>query len=184
MPAATSPSSGRTPQWLRGSSGQPLAPEEAAGRITAYVYGNVLVLAALVALHPDDLTGPKALGYVVGTGVSTFVAHVFAESVGARVRTDRRPTAADLHHELRDSLPILSATAVPALLLSAALLGRLDAPLALGAAIGVIVLRLAALGWIVGHLRRRQASMRTFIAGVLLAGTGAGIAVLKWWLTH
>lgn len=184
MPTATHPTPKRLPQWLRGSSGHPLSAAEAASRITAYVYGDILVLAALVALHPDDLAGPKALGYVVGTGVSTFVAHVFAEAVGARVRTDRRPTAADLRHEVRDSLPILSATAVPALLMGAASLGWLDEPLALGAAIGVIVLRLAALGWIVGHLRRRRASMRTFIAGMLLAGTGAGIAVLKWWLTH
>jgi hypothetical protein len=43
---------------------------------------------------------------------------------------------------------------------------------------------MAALGWVVGHLRRERASALTFRFGVLLALTCSGAAALKWWLTH
>jgi putative Mn2+ efflux pump MntP len=184
MPATTA-SLGRRLSWLLNSQPErPVPIEDAASRIAAFVYGNILVLAALIALHPEDLAGPKAAAYVVGTGVSTFVAHLLAESVGTRVRTGRRLTAAQLRHELRDCLPIVSATTLPALLMGAALLGWLAQPVALAAAIGVTVLRLAALGRIVGRLRGQRASARTFLSGVLLALAGIGAAALKWWLTH
>ncbi|MCU1532872.1 MAG: putative integral rane protein [Arthrobacter sp.] len=171
-------------RFLRGLLHGPLPAEDAARRVSAFVYGDVLVLAALVALDPEDLNGPKAVAYVVGTGVSTFVAHVLAESVGFGVRTDQSLTREHLRHELRDSLPIISATSLPALLMIAALLGWLETVSALQLGIGVTVFRLAALGWVVGHLRRRRASGRTFLSGVLLALAGGGAAVLKWWLTH
>jgi hypothetical protein len=160
------------------------APEDSARRVSAFVYGDILVLAALVALDAEDLNGTKAVAYVVGTGISTFVAHVLAESVGFRVRTDQRVTPELVRHELRDSVPIISATALPALLLGAARLGWLDGGQALLLAIGVTVVRLASLGWVVGHLRQRRASWRTFLSGVLLAVAGVGAAALKWWLTH
>lgn len=173
------------PKFLgRGLSDRPLASADAGRRVSAFVYGDILVLAALVALEPDDASGPKAIAYVLGTGVSTFVAHVIAESVGLQVRTNQRLTKEVLRHELRNSVPIVSATAVPALLFAAALLGWLAPATALGLAISVTVLRLAALGWVVGHLRRQRASFLTFLAGVLLALACLGAAALKWWLTH
>jgi hypothetical protein len=171
-------------RFLRGLSHGPFRAEDAARRITAFVYGDVLVLAALVALDPEDLNGPKAVAYVAGTGVSTFVAHVLAESVGFGVRTGQPLTREHLRHELRDSLPIISATSIPALLMIAALLGWLEAVPALQLAIAVIIFRLATLGWVVGNLRGSPASARTFLSGVLLALVGVGVAVLKWWLTH
>jgi small-conductance mechanosensitive channel len=184
MPATNPFSAWSLRRFLGGLLHRPLAADDAARRIAAFVYGDVLVLAALVALDPEDLNGLKAVAYVVGTGVSTFVAHVLAESVAFRVRTDQRLTGEHLRHELRDALPIVSATSLPALLMGAALLGWLGAAPALLLAISVTVLRLASLGWVVGHLRQRHASVRTFLSGVLLALAGAGAAVLKWWLTH
>ena len=169
---------------LGGPSERPLAPEHAARRVAAFVYGNILVLTALVTLDPEDLYGPRAVAYVVGTGVSTFVAHVIAELVGFQVRTKEPIVREVVRQELRNSVPIISATTVPALLTGAALLGWLDPGTALPLAIAVTVIRLAALGWVVGHLRRQRPSMRTFLFGVLLAITCSVAAVLKWWLTH
>ncbi|GAB2607525.1 hypothetical protein GCM10009696_11090 [Kocuria himachalensis] len=184
MSATTAPLAQRLSWLLNGQSNRRVPIEDAAGRIAAFVDGNILVPAAPIALHPDDLTGPQAAAYVVGTGVSTFVAHVLAESVGTRVRTGQPLTAAQPRHELRDGLPIVSATTLPALLIGAALLGWLVQPVASAAAIGVTVLRLTALGRVVGRLRGRRASPRTFLSGVLLALAGIGAAALKWWLAH
>jgi hypothetical protein len=185
MAATHRPYVSRLPRVLgRGLSDQPLTPEDAASRVAAFVYGDILVLAALIALDPEDLLGFKAVAYVVGTGISTFVAHVLAESVGGRVRTNKGLTGELLRHELRDAIPIISATTLPACLMGVALLGWLNPYTALQLAISVTVLRLAALGWVVGHLRRQRASLRTFLLGMLMALVCSVAAALKWWLTH
>jgi hypothetical protein len=184
---ATTPARGPGRRGSRNRGKDPrneLSREDAAGRITAFVYGNILVLAALIALHPADLEGPRGVAYVVGTAVSTFVAHVLAESVGARVRNDIRPDLPAVVHNVRDAVPVLSSATVPGLLLVTALLGWLNTTAALQLALGVTVLRLAALGWVVGWIRGERASMRTFLSGILLAAVCASAAVLKWWLTH
>lgn len=157
---------------------------DAASRISAFVYGNILVMAALVALRPADLLEPTAIAYVAGTGFSTFIAHVLAESVGLRVRADRRMSWQDLRHELRDSVPIVSSATFPLLMMALAGLGWLDPEVALPAAIGATVLRLAGLGLVVGHLRGRRPSARTVVAGALLALFCLAAAILKAWLTH
>ena len=166
-----------------GRRGQ-LDAERAATRVSAYVYGDVLVLAALVALHPDDLTGTTGLAYVLGTAVSTYGAHVLAEAVGLGIRAGHRVSSDALRHELRDSVPIVSAGLGPALLMVAVLLGWPPPDVALATGITVTVVRLAVLGWVIGYLRVERPSVRTFLAGIVLALTGLTVAVLKWWLTH
>ncbi|PRY10504.1 hypothetical protein [Kineococcus rhizosphaerae] len=158
--------------------------ERAAARASAYLYGDVLVLAALIALEPSDVASAKGLTYVLGTTVSTFVAHVLADAVGASTRSGGRVPTATLLHEVRDAVPIASAGLGPAALMVLALLHVWTPTVALELAVLVTVLRLAVLGWVVGRLRGGRPSLRTFVAGVLLAVAGAGAAVLKWWLTH
>jgi hypothetical protein len=161
-----------------------LEPERAATRVSAYLYGDVLVLAALVALHPQDLAETTGLAYVLGTALSTYLAHVLAETVGLSIRDPHAVPGSALRHELRDATPIASAALGPALLMAAVLLGSWPPESALKAAIALTVARLALLGWVVGYVRGEPASFRTFLAGIALALTGLAVAVLKWWLTH
>ncbi|MFI6309918.1 hypothetical protein ACIBEK_07285 [Nocardia fusca] len=58
----------------------PLDSDNAASRISAYIYGNILVLTALVPV----VSAEKYVGIllVLGTALSTFIAHSFAETVG------------------------------------------------------------------------------------------------------
>lgn len=177
---AERPARRRTPDRF----GRDLSRAEAASRITAFVYGNILVIAALVALHPDDLNGPKGVSYVVGTAVSTFLAHFIAESVGYRVRTDSQPHRSEVVHELRDAMPIISSATLPAVLMVTALLGWLNTSTALQLAILATVGRLGLLVWVVSRLRGEQPSWRTFRSGLLLAVVCLIVAALKWWLTH
>ena len=152
--------------------------------MSAYLYGDVLVLAALVALRPADLTGTTGLAYVLGTALSTYAAHVLAEAVGLSIRGAPGVSSAELRHELRDALPIASAASGPALLMVATLLDWWTPGTALTLAVAVTAARLAVLGWVIGYLRGEPPSPRTFLAGIVLALTGATVAVLKWWLTH
>jgi hypothetical protein len=57
---------------LGGPRGRPLAAEVAARRDAAFIYGNILILTALVVLDPVDLSGPKATGGSLrsSTGIS------------------------------------------------------------------------------------------------------------------
>ena len=66
---------------------KPLSAEDYASRVSAYVYGNVLILTALVPLHNTSTS--HAAMIVIGTGLSTFIAHAFAESVGRSTRSGR-----------------------------------------------------------------------------------------------
>jgi VIT1/CCC1 family predicted Fe2+/Mn2+ transporter len=104
--------------------------------------------------------------------------------MGLRVRTDIRPQRSTVVHELRNAVPILSSATLPALLMITALLGWVDTTTALQLAIAATVVRLAGLGWALGHLRRKRASWRTFLSGILLAAICVAAAGLKWWLTH
>ncbi len=126
-----------------------LAREDVASRVSAYVYGNVLVMAALIALHPDDLRGGTGVLYLLGVGASTFVAHVLGEAVGARVRRGRSLGRAAVRHELRGALPIATSAGAPAALLLLAWAEPLDADLVLALALALVDLRLALLGSVV-----------------------------------
>lgn len=161
-----------------------LSRSDAATRISAYVYGNLLVLAALISQVPADAVSGRATTVVLATGLTTYLAHTFAEALGERIRYDVKPSPQMIAHELRNALPILSSTAIPAALLAAAWLGWLPAALALGLAQGVTVLRMGLLGVVLGRLRRQRASLRSLLTGVGIAAACAAIAILKAVLLH
>ena len=161
-----------------------LAREDVASRVSAYVYGNVLVMAALIALHPDQLRGPTGMLYVLGVGASTYVAHTLGEAVGLRVRAGRSLDGTALRHELRDALPIATAAAAPAAVLLLAWTDLLDAAVVLVLALALVDLRLALIGSVVARLSGERSSARVFLAGFVLAVVAAAAAVLKWQLTH
>jgi hypothetical protein len=99
-------------------TGAPISPEDAATRISASVYGNMVVLATLASLSQDATTSGRAALVVSGVTASTFLAHAVADGIGRRLRTPHRLTAGQLISELRDSVPVLSAAILPALLLA------------------------------------------------------------------
>jgi hypothetical protein len=156
-----------------------LPREDAAARISAYVYGNILIFAAILALDESDVQHGHAVVVELGVAFSTFLAHVLSELIGRNVRTGTRTSVADVLHEVRDSIPIITSALVPCLLLTGAVLDWLSAPAAITASEVYLFVRLALVGLVVERLRIRRASVRTLLAGVLLALVAAGIAVLK-----
>ena len=158
--------------------------EDVASRVSAYVYGNVLVLAALIALQPDELGGPKGVLYLLGVGTSTYVAHTVGEAVGLRVREGRSLDSAVVRRELRGALPIATAAGAPAALLVLAWADLLAGETVLILALVLVDLRLALLGSVVARVSGERSSSRVFLAGFVLAIVGAAAALLKWQLTH
>ncbi|MFT3661362.1 MAG: hypothetical protein QM809_08155 [Gordonia sp. (in: high G+C Gram-positive bacteria)] len=169
------------------SSGAELSPERTRSRIGAYVYGNVLLLAALVPLTPKYIADGHAVTIVLGTGVTTFLAHMFAEFVAQAVTVGGRPSEPmreEFRESLRDSLPIVSSATVPALSVFLGWLNVLPGGWALGIAGTVIVVRLAALPLMAERLRGRPVTSRVLIGSVLVTVLAAVVVILKVVLTH
>lgn len=161
---------------------QSLAPTSAAARISAYIYGNILVLAALVPVT----TSPQYVGIaiVVGTAVSTFIAHAFAESVAQSVRTGEHLTRRERLEELRDSVPILSSAIVPSLILATAWVGWLEPRTAQILAELAVLVRIGSTVFVIRRLQNRTPTTVTIAAACGLALLATCVVVVKVVLTH
>ncbi len=155
--------------------------EEAADRVSAYVYGNILLLAALVVLSEDDVDHGTGIAIVVGTAVSTFVAHAFSESLGSAVRGGEHSSWRTI---LRDSVPILSAATVPTGLMVIGTTDLLPPVACLRLAEAWIVSRMALTAFFVGRLQGRPVTFRTWLASAALAGSALAVVAIKVVLTH
>lgn len=169
------------PLWARRT---PLDIEDATQRTTAYVYGNLLVLAALVSVTDQDVGTARAFWIVLGTAISTFIAHVFAEAMGAQVRSTNRPTLVKSLALMRESLPVLTSGVLPAGILLLGYWEILDAGWALWIAEGIVLIRIAGTGVIVARLRDERSSFKLLLVGILVAVAGLLISLLKVYLTH
>lgn len=164
-----------------------LPRERAASRLTAYVYGNIIVLATLLGLvHAGENPGEGAI-VVLATGGTTLLAHLIADAVGHSTRAADRPERAahiKFLNELRDAVPIASAASIPAAILGVAALGIIDGETAQTIAEVVIIVRLAGMGFTIQRIRGEKPSFRTFAAGIGLALVGVAISLLKANLGH
>lgn len=158
--------------------------EDAAERTSAIVYGNILVLAGVVAQPAGQAATWPALGAVVGTGVATFLAHHFASTQAHLVRTGAPPTREERRREWRNGLPIVSATILPTLALGLAIAGVLSPQTGWRVAVLTIIVRMALYGYFAARLLQRRPSGRSLVSGVALAVGCLALAVVKDLLTH
>ena len=121
-----------------------------AERVSAASYGTVLIIAALLLVEAEDVSSGLGWELIVGVGVATWLAHLYAEVLGNHVRSVDALQHHEIRRAMRDGLPILLASILPAVAL---LLGRLEivaARLALWIAVVLAVLQLVAVGALVG----------------------------------
>ncbi|MFC8046414.1 hypothetical protein [Nocardia sp. NPDC057353] len=164
------------------TDGLQLDRHRAASRVSAYVYGNVLILAALIPIP----VSPKHVGIllVVAAALSTFVAHAFAESVGQSIREDRTLTAADRRAELRDSLPILTTAILPCAILACAWFGWLEPRTAQLLAEVTVLIRIGGTAFVVRRLQGRPPHRATLIQALLVTALATAVVAVKVFLTH
>jgi hypothetical protein len=143
--------------------------------VGAASYGSVLVLAALSVIGVSEVALGHGAELVAGVGVATWVAHLFAELLGWRVRFQEPLDRHELREALVDGSPILVATVLPAMVL---LLGRLDVTTDRTArvlAILVAVLQLISISAFVARVApTRRADSWIFAATIV----GVGLAVV------
>jgi hypothetical protein len=161
-----------------------LSREDAAARISAYVYGNILVFATVVPLSDDDIHHWHGALLILGVAASTYLAHVYADLVGRKVKASVPMTRAQIVHELRDATPVLSSGMVPALLAAAGALHWLEPGTAVLCAEIYLFGRMALLGLLVERLNSDRFSGHTFFAGLMLASAAAAISLIKVTIAH
>lgn len=161
-----------------------LGVERVRSRTSAYVYGNVLVLAAVVPNNEGTIDSGRAVVIVLVTTITTYLAHVLAHEVASSIGRSRSEHQSHLREELRDALPIASSGIPPALILGAGALNWLDTEVAQLLASLVVLIRLAAIGWVIQRISAKHAPRRSFWSGVVLAVAGLVIAVAKVQFLH
>lgn len=161
---------------------EPLDREHAAGRISAYIYGNILVLAALIPVTQSQET--LGIAIVLGTAISTFLAHIFAESVGQSLRAGRQLSRQERLAELRDSVPILTSAFLPVAILVTAVVGWLEPRTAQLIAEFVMVARIGTISYVIRRVRGENVTGYTHLAAITLAVVATVIVAVKLLLTH
>lgn len=161
-----------------------LTNDEIVGRSSAFIYGNVLILAALVALSPQDVEEGHAVAVILGTGISTLVAHLFAESHAHRIRHGKKLTREEWRIEFRNAVPIMSATAWPSFVIFLGMMDVLSVLESWFVAVGIIIARMIAQGFVIARFEDRKPTFKDFLGGLALAGIALAVALLKAELTH
>lgn len=77
------------------------------------IYVLIAVLAVTVALEGVEDRAGKALAYTVGAAIALTLAELFADRVGISIRSGRRASTEERHHEYREAVTGLVVVAVP-----------------------------------------------------------------------
>lgn len=172
------------PGWMIARPGEQLSIERLRVRLAAYVYGNILVLTAIVIATGKSIVGGEAALLVSVTALTTYSAHILAHDVGQQLGRGRGEHRPHMAHEIRDALPILVSGIVPAAILFIATFDVIPTQFAQLTAAVWVVGRLALIGFIVERMSGREPTWRTLSGGMLLALLSAAVVVLKVLFAH
>ncbi len=159
--------------------------------LSSYIYGNITVLSAAIAVGPDQLHHGTAVWAVLATGFLTFFAHVLAHIVAHGIgdpaddhEHDPAVRRAEFVRVVVTARPIASAALIPAVLYAAAWLEWLPAAWVQAAAIVILAGRIAFVGLFMQRSSGRRLTFAALWAGAVLAAIALGIGILKVLLTH
>ena len=161
-----------------------LPVERVRSRVGAYVYGNIFVLAAIVATSPESIANWTGVVIVVATSATTFLAHVVAHNIGQSIGRTDDDLRLHLAQMARDAVPIMSSGTGPTVLLALGAVGWLPPELSQLLAEAFVVLRLALTGIVVRRISGSASPLAGLWSGFALAGISIVIAALKEVLTH
>ncbi len=163
------------PRWVLA-----VPADDAARRVSAWIYGTVLAVAGLAVVTPEAADERGGAAVLVGIGVGTLLAHIFADVIGEEVRERRRLTSAERREILRDLLPVLTGMIPPAVLLALGTLPSVSGPWMLALAFAVTLLRLPLIALIVAARTGRHPIWSLFV----VSGLGLVVVVVKILVSH
>jgi hypothetical protein len=141
------------------------------------IYGTLLVM-ALLAVEPEDDPPAQVAAAVAITVVVFWLAHVYAHSIGERVRTGGRLSWPHLRTQLAHEWPLVQ-SAVPALLaLLLAVVGLFSTETAITIGLALGMIELFAWGVLVGR-RQDLGRGRAVLVGAIDCSFGLVIVALE-----
>jgi hypothetical protein len=155
--------------------------EQLAERVSAASYGTVLVLASLALIDADEVASGWGWELVSGVGIATYVAHLYAEVVGDRLRHTAARGGAEIRRAMADGFPILLAAVPPAFVLGLGRIGVLEDRVALWVSVAVALVQLIGLGALVGvlvsddHPHAWRFAAVTGVFGLIVVGLKTGL---------
>ncbi len=150
--------------------------------VTAASYGTILTIAALLVVDADDVASGWGWEIIVGVGVATWVAHLYAELMGNRVRMRGRVQVHEVRTAMTDGFPILLAALIPAFALLMGRIGLVRPEQALWIGIVLAILQLVAIGAMVAKVSDDGSG--TWRYAVAAAVLGVVVVVLVVALGH
>jgi hypothetical protein len=161
--------------------------EQMRDRMSSYVYGNITVLAAAIAVDPAAIHHGSAVWAVLGTAVLTYLAHVLSHLVAHGLGDD--DASDDVRREsvitiVRNANPIATSGLIPAVLYAVAWIGWLPASWAQTAALVILVVRIGMVGVFMQRFSGKRPTFLGLWGGIVLAAVAFVIGVVKVVLTH
>jgi hypothetical protein len=157
---------------------------DSATNVSRAVYGSVLVCSVVTVAAGDEELGLWRIATIVASTIVIYwLAHVYAATLGATIRTNERISVAAVRRVAANEWPLLQAAALPLL---AIVLGALDV-LARETALWIAVLiPIASLfAWGVVYARReRMSRLGTIAVASVTAFFGVVVVILKGLLYH
>lgn len=163
--------------------------ERAREWLSSYVYGNITVLSAAIAVNPEQIRHGAAVGAVLATGFLTFLAHVLshvvAHGIGQSADELESPASREVVREvLTTARPIATSALIPAALYLVAWLGWVPPAWVQASAIVVLALRIGLVGLFMQRFSGTALTFRALWAGAALALVALAIGIAKVLLTH
>lgn len=157
--------------------------------LSSYVYGNITVLGAAIAVGPEQIRHGAAVWAVLATGLLTFLAHVLAHIVAQGFgdgADEQAPDArrAAVREVVITARPIATSAVIPAALYAVAWMGWLPSVWMQAAAILVLAVRIGFVGLAMERYSGRPLTLGALWSGVVLATVAIGIGIVKLLLTH
>jgi hypothetical protein len=143
------------------------------------IYGTILVMAVITAISHDKGIGPgEIIAAVAATTVVFWLAHVYAEVLGARMEGETGPVMANIRAAMRSEWPLVEAALLPVLGLLLGVIGIVGRDAAVNIAIGAGVVELFAWGIAAGR-KLELSTKRTIVVGVVNGAFGLLMVALK-----
>ncbi|MGU3410388.1 hypothetical protein ACLBWP_09790 [Microbacterium sp. M1A1_1b] len=164
-----------------------LSVEHVRDRLSSYVYGNITVLAAAIAVDPHAIEDGSAVWAVLATAVLTYAAHVLSHLVAHGVGADE--TSDDARREsfatiARNANPIATSGLIPAVLYAVAWAGWIPGTWAQTAALVILVVRIGLVGVFMQRFSGQRPTFGALWGGIALAAVAFVIGLVKVVLTH
>ena len=146
----------------------------------AGIYGIIVGAAVMASSHGD--TAGAVIAAVTVTLVVYWAAERYARLVAARIHEDRKPSWREVGRQLGEGWEIVTASALPLIVLAALTTRGVDVTSAVFTALGCSTMLLCLAGWEIGHGTRLSLLERTML--VVVAGGFGGLMIAFKSLLH